>query len=99
MARIDSRCGVGRRFLLPFLCLVLFVTQLGLSLSNLPSLRLMQDVICKKKLGIASYSLLPESDCHADAIQQQLNLVTTGSLISTTVGGEFQVYARDVLAT
>ncbi|CAH0059176.1 unnamed protein product [Clonostachys solani] len=98
MTRIDSRCGVGRRFLLPFLCLVLFVTQLGLSLSNLPSLRLMQDVICKKQLGIASYSLLPEGDCHADGIQQELNLATTGSLISTTVGGALVALPFGVLS-
>lgn len=76
-------------YLLPFLCVTLFVTQLGLSLSDLPSLKLMQDIACKKHYGLVTEELLPEEKCRDAAVQRILNRVNIGISVSVTIGSMY----------
>lgn len=86
-----ARCTVGKKCLLPFLCLTLFIIQLGLSLSYLPTIKLIQDIICKQSLGITFDDILPEEQCRDDAVQTELNLISMGNLISVTIGGTLSI--------
>lgn len=63
------------------LAVLVFVTQFGASLSDVPSVRLLQEIICRKKYGLAPDSSVEEDKCHTDGIQGQLNVITTGALI------------------
>lgn len=84
------RFKVPPKALLPFLALTIFIIQIGLSISGLPSTQLMQDIICKTQHSLSSSNrLLPEQDCHDDNVQRELNFVSTGILISVTIGGMF----------
>ena len=53
---------VRAKGVLPFLFVALLITQLGLSLGDLPALKLMQDIICKRYYHIDSSELLPEPE-------------------------------------
>lgn len=84
----SHRYAVPPRLLLPFLCFSIFVIQLGLSLSALSSMKLMQDIICKYQRNLPyTNALLPEEDCQGEGVQRELNLVNTGLLVSATIGG------------
>lgn len=83
------RRTVPRMYLLPFLLITLFTTQLGLSLADLPSIKLMQDIICKTQLDLRTEDLLPEVDCRNEAVQRELNIINMGVLISSTIGGTY----------
>ncbi|KAK8930303.1 Efflux pump ustT [Metarhizium anisopliae] len=85
-------------YLLPFLCVTLFVTQLGLSLSDLPSLKLMQDIACKKHYGLVTEELLPEEKCRDAAVQRILNRVNTGISVSVTIGSALVAFPLGILA-
>lgn len=87
---LTHRYTLPTRHLLPFLSLTIFLVQIGLSLSALPSMKLMQDAICKTHLGLPiTDALLPEKECHGEDVQRELNLVDTGILVSATIGGLF----------
>jgi hypothetical protein len=74
--------------LLPFLGVFLFTVQLGLSLGDLPSIRLMQDIVCKRHYEITNDELLPEEECRGEEVQQELNTIVMGILISVTVSSK-----------
>ncbi|KAG8419730.1 hypothetical protein J3458_004572 [Metarhizium acridum] len=84
--------------LLPFLCVTLFVTQLGLSLSDLPSVKLMQDIACKKHHGLVTEELLPEEKCRDAAVQRILNRINIGISVSVTIGSALVAFPLGVLA-
>lgn len=72
---------------LPFhLFVALFTIQLGSSLSDLPSVKLMQDIVCKHFRGDFSDTMLPEEKCRANEVQRELNIVNMGISISMTLG-------------
>lgn len=81
-------CKVPRSCLLPFLGVFLFIIQLGLSLGDLPSIRLMQDIVCKRHYGITNDELLLEEECRGEEVQQELNTIVMGILISVIVSSE-----------
>ncbi|KID99924.1 Major facilitator superfamily domain, general substrate transporter, partial [Metarhizium majus ARSEF 297] len=85
-------------YLLPFLCVTLFVTQLGLSLSDLPSLKLMQDIACKKHYGLVTEELLPEEKCRDAAVQRILNRINIGISVSVTIGSALVAFPLGILA-
>ena len=83
------RFSAGRLPLLLFLCCALFVVQLGLALPELPSTKLMQDIICKRVMHLGGVrGLLPEDECHGEDVQRELNMVGVGVSISLTVAGK-----------
>lgn len=86
MAR--SHRTVPVMYLLPFLFVALFTIHLGLSLADLPSLKLMQDIICKHHFSVTSDELLPEAGCRVEPVQRELNIVNVGMLISSTIEGQ-----------
>lgn len=57
-------------------------------MSDLPSIRLMQDIICKKYYNVSSDELLPEEECRGKPVQRELNIIDVGMSISTTIGGK-----------
>lgn len=75
-------------YLLPFLVAALFTIQLGVSLGDLPSLRLLQDIICKQHFGMTSNDLLIEERCRIEPVQKELNLVNIGMSVSSTIAGK-----------
>ncbi|KPM42043.1 hypothetical protein AK830_g4524 [Neonectria ditissima] len=79
---------VPRGYLLQFLAAALFVIQLGLSMSDLPSVRLMQDIVCKHHFNVTTGELLSEEQCRIEPVQQELNLISMGILVSATIGGK-----------
>ncbi|KAL6908326.1 major facilitator superfamily domain-containing protein [Trichoderma evansii] len=81
------RPAVPVQWLIPLLVVNLFIISLGLSISNYPSTKLLQDIICKHHLGLTFDELLPESQCHDRAIQRELNIVEIGGAISGTFSG------------
>ncbi|KAL6859686.1 major facilitator superfamily domain-containing protein [Trichoderma novae-zelandiae] len=86
MALKLRRPTVPTQWLLPLLVVNLFVINLGLSISDYPSMKLWQDIICKHHLGLTSGELLPERECHDRAVQRELNVVDIGSSVSATLG-------------
>ncbi|PNY28255.1 Uncharacterized protein TCAP_01841 [Tolypocladium capitatum] len=90
---ICRRRTVPHNLLQPFLCTALFTVQLGLSLSDLPSARLMQDIACKRFYGIDRDGLLPEEQCRGEGVQRALNSLSMGISIAMTVG-EATAYAK-----
>ncbi|KAH7149603.1 putative MFS transporter [Dactylonectria estremocensis] len=89
---------VPRGYLLPFLAITLFIVQLGLCLGDLPSLKLMQQIVYKSHYGATTDEPLPEEDCLVDAVQQELNCIIMGTLISVTVGGALVSFPLGILA-
>ncbi|CAM1500645.1 Fc.00g098070.m01.CDS01 [Cosmosporella sp. VM-42] len=85
-------------FLLPFLAVTLFVIQLGLVLSDLPSAKLMQDIICKHYYNVTLDDLLPEEDCRIEPVQQELNTISMGILISVTVASALVAFPLGIVA-
>lgn len=81
--------AMPRDYLLPFLSACLFVIQLGLSVSDLPSIKLMQDIVCEHVHRIDSPELLPEEKCRDEPVQQRLNFIMMGMQISATISGMF----------
>ncbi|KAK2615413.1 hypothetical protein N8I77_002169 [Diaporthe amygdali] len=69
------------RFVVAVLALLVFITQFGASLSDVPSVRLLQEIICRKSYGLAPDSLVAEEKCRVDSVQSQLNVLSTGGLI------------------
>lgn len=91
MALEIRRPTVPTTWLLPLLVVNLFVINLGLSISDYPSTKLWQDIICKHYLGLTSSELLPERECHDRAVQRELNIVDIGSSVSSTIGSTFRL--------
>jgi len=69
------------RFIVAVLGVLVFITQFGASLSDVPSIRLLQEIICRKDLGLAPDGLIEEEKCRTDWIQGQLNVISTGALV------------------
>lgn len=76
------------KYLLPFLAAALFVIQLGLVLDDLPSIKLMQDIVCKYNYNVEASGMLSEENCHAGPVQQELNVIYLGILVSITVSSK-----------
>ncbi|KAH8130028.1 major facilitator superfamily domain-containing protein [Trichoderma asperelloides] len=87
MALKFRRPTVPVGWLLPILVVNLFIISLGLSISDYPSTKLLQDAICKRHLGLTFDELLPESQCHSRAVQRELNVIEIGGAISGTLAG------------
>ncbi|PTB47022.1 hypothetical protein M441DRAFT_85955 [Trichoderma asperellum CBS 433.97] len=87
MALKFRRPAVPIQWLLPLLVVNLFIISLGLSISDYPSTKLLQDAICKRHLGLTFDELLPESQCHGRAVQRELNIIEIGGAISGTLAG------------
>lgn len=85
---------IPAKHLLPFLAATLFVIQLGLVLGDLPSIRLMQDIICKHHYNVDSAEMLPEEDCRIEPVQQELNIICMGILVSVTVASTYPLSSR-----
>lgn len=82
------RACIGSKCQLVVLCLALFIIQLGLSLSDLPSLKLMQDIICKRHFHVTADELLLEERCRSEPVQEELNVIQMGISISSTAGSK-----------
>ncbi len=85
-----------------FLAMVVFIVQFGISLADVPSTRLLEDAICRNYYGnYGNYSrgeLLDESRCQAEPVQAELNVVSTGLLISQFIPGIFVALPFGALA-
>lgn len=68
------------RFIVAALAVIVFITQFGASLSDVPSVRLLQEIICRRHYGLAPDSSVEEEKCRTDWIQGQLNVLSTGAL-------------------
>lgn len=78
---------ISRDHLLPFLSFCLLIIQLGLSISDLPAIKLIQDIICKDVHRVDNPAPLPEEDCRDEAVQHRLNYIIIGMQISATISG------------
>lgn len=76
------------------LALVAFLVQLGVSISDVPSIRLLEGLICNEYYGDSSGRLMPETHCNGDAVQAKLNVITMGALILEYLPGELQVIRK-----
>lgn len=77
------------RFVVTVLAVLVFVVQFGASLSDVPSVRLLQEIICRKHYGLAPDSPVEEGKCRTDGIQGQLNVIYTGALIFGYLPGTY----------
>lgn len=89
MALQFRRPTVPVPWLIPLLVVCLFIINLGLSISDYPSMKLWQDIICKHHLGLTSDELLPEGECHDRAVQRELNIVDIGLSVSLTLASMY----------
>lgn len=80
------------RFIVAVLGILVFITQFGASLSDVPSVRLLQEIICRKGLGLAKDSPVEEGKCHTDWAQGQLNVISTGALVFGYLPGKHFLY-------
>ncbi|KAI6752629.1 hypothetical protein HG530_013381 [Fusarium avenaceum] len=89
---------ISRGYLLPFLSLCLLIIQLGLSISDLPSIKLIQDIICKDVHRVNNPALFPEEDCRDEAVQHRLNYIIMGIQISATISATLVALPLGVIA-
>lgn len=78
-------------YIVTLLALVVFVVQLGGSIADVPSTRLLEGLICNEYYRSSSAILLPESQCGVGPVQEELNVITMGALILGYLPGESQV--------
>ncbi|KAG4264424.1 hypothetical protein FPRO03_08679 [Fusarium proliferatum] len=90
--------AMPRDYLLPFLSASLFVIQLGLSVSDLPSIKLMQDIVCEHVHRVDSPELLPEEKCRDEPVQQRLNFIMMRRQISATISATLVAFPLGVLS-
>lgn len=75
-------------YIVAWLAVIVFLIQLGASLSDVPSTRLLEDIVCHKYYHNNSNTLIPENQCTLDTVQGELNVVLTGALILGYLPGE-----------
>lgn len=98
VVRHDVQTSVGKKckkksplHIVAWLAVVVFLVQLGASLSDVPSTRLLEDILCHKYHHNASSALIPEGQCTMDAVQGELNVISTGALIMGYLPGKLYV--------
>ncbi|KAI1056695.1 hypothetical protein LB507_002650 [Fusarium sp. FIESC RH6] len=89
---------IPRGYLLPFLSLCLFVIQLGLSISDFPSIKLMQDIVCKQVHRIENPALLPEESCRDEKVQARLNFIIIWMQVAGTASATLVAFPWGLLA-
>lgn len=67
----------------------------------MPSVRLLQEIICRRNYGLAPDSSVEEEKCRTDGIQSQLNVISTGALVFGYLPGKsclftYNTYVRKV---
>lgn len=77
------------QFIVAALAVLVFITQFGASLSDVPSVRLLQEIICRRHYGLASDSSVEEEKCRTDGIQGQLNVISIGALVFGYLPGKY----------
>lgn len=76
-------------YIVAWLAVVVFLVQLGAGLSDVPSTRLLEDILCRKYHHITSSAgLVPEDQCSAATVQGELNILSMGALILGYLPGE-----------
>ncbi|KFA46322.1 hypothetical protein S40293_07001 [Stachybotrys chartarum IBT 40293] len=76
------------KHVLPLLCTGLFLVQFAYTLSDVPSIKLLQDIICKDQYSfVQSDVLMPESTCSGEAVQRRLNMISVGMAVAATTAG------------
>lgn len=80
------------RLIVAVLGILVFITQFGASLSDVPSVRLLQEIICRRNLGLAHDSPVEEEKCRTDRVQGELNVISTGALVFGYLPGEHCFY-------
>lgn len=86
-------------YVVVMLALVIFFIQLGASLSDVPSTRLLEGFICNKYHHRSLGSLLPEDECRMGAVQSELNIVMMGALVLGYLPGKFIRHTLPVTTT
>lgn len=76
------------QFVVVVLAILVFITQFGASLSDVPSVRLLQEVLCRRHYGLSPDSTVVEGKCRIDSVQGELNVISTGALIFGCLPGE-----------
>lgn len=76
------------RFIVAALGFLVFIAQFGASLSDVPTVRLLQEIICRRELGLAPDSPVQEGKCRTDLVQGQLNVISTGGLVFGYIPGK-----------
>lgn len=89
--RAPPKKRLSPRATVAVLAVLVFITQFGASLSDVPSVRLLQEVICRREYGLAPGSSVQEDKCRTDGIQGQLNVISTGALIFGYLPGEYRL--------
>lgn len=64
-----------------FLAIVVFLVQLGSSIADVPSTRLLEEIICQLFYGDRNDDMIAEGKCAINAVQGELNIITTVALI------------------
>lgn len=59
------------------------------SLTDVPSICLLEDLLCHEYYYNTSSNLMTESNCKVEAVQDELNIVAMGTLIIPYLPGEF----------
>lgn len=80
-------CLHSSREIIITLAVVVFVIQFGNAVSNVPSTHLLEDIICRQYYHNSSSAMIPENLCSLEPIQSELNIVTTGQLVSSYIPG------------
>lgn len=76
------------KHLLPLLCTGLFLVQFAYTLSDVPSIKPLQDIICKNQYNfVQSDVLMPESACSGEAVQRRLTIISVGMAVAATTAG------------
>lgn len=72
------------------LSVVVFLTQLGLTLNEIPSFSLIEEYVCSKQYGGADPSTLTRAQCQTVPVNREANKVQMLSMVTTTVPGNVQ---------
>lgn len=67
---------------------LIFVAQLGASLTDVPSIQLLEDIICRQVYPVSSATMLSDIQCRGANVQAELNIIAMGSLILRFLSGE-----------
>lgn len=69
------------------LTVVVFLTQLGLTLNDIPSIALIEEYVCSQQHGGVDPSTLTSAQCQTVPVNREANKVQMLSLVATTVPG------------
>lgn len=78
------------------LALVIFLVQLGTSLTDVPAIQLLESIICQQASLDSTMVMMLENQCWSIDVQAELNVISMGALVLGYLPGELPLRILDI---